>query len=304
MSILSPYLEQLRAEYDLGSKQGFVETHLEGVRFFWGDKQVERASMIYPSGIVIIGQGRKKGYFDEHVFEYGEDTFLVVSVSTPFECTTFASNNEPLLGIFIDVDISDLHELVALISTKDIPNSFEDVSTPGVYPMKVDEDMGKAVERLMMSLACEAESQILGKALVKEIIYRVLVSKNGSSLYSLTQLNTPQTRVAKVIEYIRRNYKDQLTVQMLAERASMSATAFHRAFRKMTGNSPLQYVKKLRLSRARSMIVHDGIKANVAANAVGYDSPSQFSREFKSYFNVTPTKAKNVGYADIDVWQK
>ena len=302
MTYLSKYLESLRNEYDLGINQGFVNTHLDGVRFFWGENPIESGAMVYPSGIVIIGQGKKVGHFGTETFTYDENNFLIVSVTTPFECTTFASKEEPLLGISIEVDIADLSEIATTLKSIDDKSFKKAELVQGVLPMPISEDMHITIERLLKCLTSASESKVIGKPLVKEVLYRVLQSKHGSALYALTNENTAPTRVAKVVDYIRQNYQSKMTVESLASFASMSETTFYRAFKSLTGHSPLQYVKKIRLSRARSLIVHDGVKANVAAYEVGYDNPSQFSREFKRFFHVTPAKAKGKGYADIDVW--
>lgn len=302
MTDVVPYLEILRKEHDVSTKQGFVDTRLSGVRFFWVEQIVESGAMIYPSGIVILGQGTKVGHFGGKTFTYDADNFLIVSVSTPFECTTLASKDDPLLGIFIKVDIADLYEITSMMKEDEDIMFDKAKHASGVLPMPISNDMHKTIERLMKCLTSDSESKILGKSLVKEVLYRVLQSNHGAALYSLTSEKTPPTRVAKVVEYIRKNHQSKLTIENLASYAHMSETTFYRAFKNMTGHSPLQYVKKIRLSRARSLIVHDGMKANVAGFEVGYDNPSQFSREFKRFFHVTPAKAKGFGYADVDVW--
>lgn len=304
MALLTPYFEKQRALYESVKKQGFADTYLKGVKFFWGEEVVDCGSMVYPSGIVIIGQGRKVGYFDGRCFTYDKDNFLIVSVSTPFECSTYGSKEEPLLGVFIEIDLGDLNEIAASMQEVGERSFIQAENAVGVLPMPISDAMHKAIERLMMCLTSPSESRVLGRSLVREIIYRVLQSDHGAALYSLTNENTASTRVAKVVDYIRQNYSSKITVKTLANYANMSETTFYRAFKSMTGHSPLQYVKKVRLSRARSLIVHDGVKASAAAFAVGYDSASQFSREFKQFFQVTPAKAKGAGYADIDIWQQ
>ena len=304
MSALVPYLNKLRDTFGHDTRLGFVQTNVNGVKFFWGTQSLERSPMGYGPGIVIIGQGRKVGYLGDNAFRYDKNTYLVVSMITPFECATIVSPNKPLLGIFIDIDLSELHELVALLSKKGVPKHLVTNSSRGVEPVPLDGEMRNAIERLLNAMASPEESEILGRSFVKEIIYRALVGKHGSALYALTQHNTHYTRIAKTISYIRQNYAKSLTVSLLAQEAGMSATAFHREFKQITGSSPLQYLKKIRLSCARSFIVHDGMRINAAATQVGYDSSSQFIREFKRFFGVTPAKAKNVGYANIDVWVK
>ncbi|NEQ46564.1 MAG: helix-turn-helix transcriptional regulator [Leptolyngbya sp. SIOISBB] len=122
----------------------------------------------------------------------------------------------------------------------------------------------------------------------------------------MDSLSTPLThhhgyyaRITKALDRIHRDFATPLTVEILAEAAHMSISAFHRAFKQVTEDSPLQYLKKIRLNKAKSLIVHEGIPANVAATRVGYESASQFSREFKRYFNVVPSQAGKIGYAQV-----
>ena len=298
MSAIISDMKQLRKKYAFEHAQGFVQTDLEGVSFFWVNEPVDRCPLIYEAGIVIIGQGHKVGYLENQTFRYDKDNYLLVSVSMPFECSTYATPEEPLLGIFIDIDLSELHELITLIAEGGgLPEHFNATATlRGVETVPMDRKMRNSVKRLTESLCSPMESKILGRGLVKEVIYRALLGDHGSALYALTQHNTHYNRIAKVLSHIRRNYAENLTIDLLANEACMSVSSFHRSFRKVTGSSPLQYLKKVRLNRARSLIVHDGLRTGTAAFEVGYESASQFSREFRRYFGVTPKDAKKIGY--------
>lgn len=300
MTQIVPLLSELQNIYSFSDGSGFVETSLPGVRFFWATEPVDRAPMLYEAGIIIIGQGHKIGYLGDEVFRYDENNYLVVSVPLPFECETHASPDNPLLGIFIDVDVSTLHELVALVRKHASPKHFNTSSVSrGVEPVALDGDMLDATERLLRCLRTPLESEALGRSLVNEITYRALLGKHGSALYSLTQHDSHYARIAKVLTSIHQDYMKPLTVEMLAENSNMSVSSFHRTFKQVTGESPLQYLKKIRLTKAKSLIINDGIRAGKAANLVGYESASQFSREFKRYFKVAPTEARESGYAFI-----
>ena len=126
-----------------------------------------------------------------------------------------------------------------------------------------------------------------------------MLGKQGPALFALTQHNTHYTRIAKALTYMRLNYAKPLTVEMLSANIGMSTSVFHRCFKQITGNSPLQYLKQVRLNQAKSLIIHNGANVNMAAASVGYESPSQFSREFKRYFGVPPTKARDTGYQSV-----
>jgi len=270
------------------------------VRFFWATEPVPRTPLLYQAGIIIIGQGHKIGYLGDEMFRYDEDNYLVLSVPIPFECETHASLENPLLGIFIDIDVPRLHELVALVGKHLPAGHFDPSSVPrGIEPVALDPDMLDATERLLKCLRSPLDSEALGLSRVNEIVYRVLLGKHGRALYALTQHNTHYTRVAKALVQIHGAYAKPLTVESLAREAGMSVSAFHRAFKQVTGDSPLQYLKKVRLNKAKELIIREGARAGVAANQVGYESASQFSREFKRYFKIAPVEAKSIGYASL-----
>lgn len=297
------FLKKIKEIYNLEQAQGSINTFIPGVRLFWGEKDVETSPMIYPSGIIIITNGKKVGYFDSKKIIYDKNNFLIVSVSTPFVCSTFASKEDPLLGMFIEINYKDIHELVSSMIECGY-NKFNKIeNNAGIMPMPIPKDMQKTIERLMQCLISTTESHILGKSLTRELMYHVLKSQHGAKLYSLAIENTSSTQIAKVVDYIRKNYQSKITIKFLANYANMSETTFYRTFKNITGHAPLQYVKKIRLSKARSLIVHNGIKVNIAAYNVGYDNISQFSREFKQFFQITPAKSKGAGYANVDIWK-
>lgn len=293
-------LQALQEHYGFPAEQGFVTTHIPGVRFFWSTQAVERAPLLYSAGIVIIGQGYKIGYLGDRILRYDENNYLVLGVPIPFDCETFATPDNPLLGIFIDIDLPLLHELVATIAA-DLPTPPQESNAVprGVEPVKLDDEIRDATERLLNCLISPLDSKALGRSLVREILYRVLLGQHGQSLYALTQHHGHYARITKTLDRIHRDYATPLTVEGLAEDVHISVSAFHRAFKQVTEDSPLQYLKKVRLNKAKSLIVHEGIQAGVAASRVGYESASQFSREFKRYFNVVPSKAAEIGYAKI-----
>jgi len=154
----------------------------------------------------------------------------------------------------------------------------------------MDEDMADATMRLIKCLQSEAESQILGPGLVREILYRALFGTQAQVLYSLAMHSGAFSQVARALKLMQNDYAEKLDVERLASMARMSPSAFHRAFKEITSDSPMQYLKKVRLTKARDLIVQENIKAYIAADQVGYESPSQFSREFKRYFGQSPAE--------------
>ena len=126
--------------------------------------------------------------------------------------------------------------------------------------------------------------------MVREIVYRVLREEKDGAIRVLAHGNEHFMRIARVLKEVHADSAKSFTVESLSKRAAMSVAAFHRNFKLMTGNSPLQYLKRIRLDRAKRLMIHDGYNASTAARAVGYESASQFSREFKRQFGVTPTE--------------
>ena len=154
----------------------------------------------------------------------------------------------------------------------------------------MDEDMADAINRLLKCLQSEAESQILGPGLVREILYRALCGTQVPVLYSLAMHGGAFSQVAWALKVMQSDYAKKLDVDKLASTARMSASAFHRAFKEVTSDSPMQYLIKDRLNKAKDLMAQENMKACIAADRVGYESSSRFSREFKRYFGQSPAE--------------
>ncbi|MCT7655343.1 AraC family transcriptional regulator [Oceanimonas sp. NS1] len=139
-----------------------------------------------------------------------------------------------------------------------------------------------------MSLPLTASA--LGEGALREILYLILTGEHASPLFDLARHNTQLARMERVLKHMHEHYQESQEVDQLAVLAGMSTSSFHRHFRQATGSPPLQYLKKLRLTRARELLQDKDVKVKQAAAEVGYESPTQFSREFKRYFGV-PRKA-------------
>ncbi|MEW6673079.1 MAG: AraC family transcriptional regulator [Thermodesulfobacteriota bacterium] len=270
---------------------GPSESRLKGVLLFKETQHIPRRPMVYDPGICIVVQGHKIGYLGGQKFRYDAKNYLVTSVTMPFECETFASPKEPLRGLYIDIDMGQLHDLIGRIGLQtEIGNGGESTLPRGIGPAVMDEDMADATTRLVKCLRSEAESQILGPGLVREILYRALCGAQAPVLYSLAMHSGTFSQVARALKIMNSNYSEKLDVEQLASTAHMSASAFHRAFKEITSDSPMQYLKKVRLTKARDLIMQEKMKAYIAADQVGYESASQFGREFKRYFGQNPAE--------------
>ena len=284
MTNMAELLEEL-ATNDGGS----VNSPLKGVRFFKNTKQTRRKPLLYTPGICIVASGYKLGHLGGKTFRYDAGNYLVTSISMPFECESFPNGNEPLLGMFIDIDLVQLNDLIRQV---DLHNDLHD-SAANDYPLAIgpsimDEEMKDATVRLLKAHRSEQETRILGPAYVREIHYRALCGSQAPVLLSAARGNGSMAQVMNAIGLMERSYQDKFDIKQLAVSAHMSTSAFHKAFKDITADSPLQYLKKIRLAKARDLIVQRKMRANLAATEVGYESPSQFSREFKRYFGESP----------------
>lgn len=274
---------------------GSTESRLKGVRFFKSTYPIPRKPIVYDPGICIIAQGNKMGYLGGQTFQYDANNYLVTSVTMPFECETFASSDEPLLGLYIEVEMTQLHDLIGRMDLQPpnrngIGNGDEKGLPRAIGPAVMDADMADAICRLIRSLQSETEARILGPGLVREILYRALGGTQAPVLYSLSMHGGTFSQVARALKTMQNNYAAKIDVEQLADTARMSASAFHRAFKDITSDSPMQYLKKVRLTKARDLMVQESMKAYIAADMVGYESSSQFSREFKRYFGQSPAE--------------
>ncbi|MCB9513030.1 MAG: AraC family transcriptional regulator [Candidatus Latescibacteria bacterium] len=295
MSRLAPQFRALQGRFQGSGAAGSAPTGVHGVRFFWATEFVPRAPLLYSAGIVIVGQGHKVGYLGDRSFRYDENTALVLGVPIPFECETHPAVDGPLLGLRIDIDMAALHGFVASLGVG--TDRTQDPAPPsGLEPVPLHDDVREATVRLLRCLGDPVDSRVLGTAMAGEIVYRVLREEAGRVLYALTQQHTPYTAIAHALDRIHGDYREALTVERLADENAMSVSAFHRAFKRVTGDSPLQYLKKVRLEKAKGLLVQQGMRVNSVAFEVGYESPSQFSREFKRYFQVPPSEASTLAY--------
>ncbi|MGR5301535.1 AraC family transcriptional regulator [Vibrio alfacsensis] len=292
MNTLAELMQQYAESHDLHDLEGIKETALEGVWFYRSNRGNQRQPFIYQSGIIVLGQGDKNIHIGTTPVRYGPDDYLVVGVPMPLECEAIATNNAPLYGISIDISLALLQKLVKKLEAKRFSNVVEDSAQCGLKSVRMNDAMLDACKRLMSMLCNELDIAMLGDMLLEEIVYRALVSESGHVLFELAHQEGSYARVAKALNRVHQAYHEQLNVQTLAEEANMSVSAFHQAFRNVTLESPLQYIKKVRLNKARELIQLEGRRVNDAARLVGYSSPSQFSREYKRHFNETPRATK------------
>jgi len=280
-----PHLAELLDK--LGTNEGTHAVAVPGVKVTRISKPERRHPVLYEPMIVFIGQSSKRVYLGGEVLRYDADHYLALSVPIPVECEFEASIDKPLLALSLAVEPGMLAEILV---TLDEPDRTEGAVPRGIYANATPLELRNAVVRLVECLASTDDSKILGRQIVREIVYRVLMDEPGGTLRALASRNDQFMRIARVVQQIHAEYARPLGVEELAKRAGMSVSAFHHNFKVVTATSPLQYLKNIRLHQARLLMVHSGHNASTAATAVGYESASQFGREFKRMFGSSPTE--------------
>lgn len=269
----------------LAPTEGFTLTPLEGVKLMRWNRSLPRSPVLYEPSIVVICSGRKIGYLGQEVFHYNPQHFLVLSVPLPFESETIASEEEPLMGISIRINIPILSELILML---DQGSSHSELGTHGMVSTPLDAKLSNTVLRLLQALTSANDTDILGHSILREIHYRVLTSNQGEAIRALLSQQNHLGKISKALRRIHSDFADDLNVAKLADETGMSLAAFHASFKAVTATSPIQYLKTTRLHKARLLMFQDGTSAAHASAKVGYESPSQFSREFKRLFGKTP----------------
>ncbi|EAW7985182.1 AraC family transcriptional regulator [Salmonella enterica] len=270
----------------LKNNDKIISERLPGIRLLYGVEPGPRTPVMYQPGIIFLFSGHKIGYINEREFRYDANEYLLLTVPLPFECETWATPEIPLAGIRIDIDVLQLQELLMDIGEDErfqLP-----MAASGINSATLSDEILCAVERLLDVMERPLDARILGKQIIREILYHVLMGPRGGALLALVSRQTHFSLISRVLKQIEMKYTENLNVEQLAAEANMSVSAFHHNFKAVTSTSPLQYLKSYRLHKARMMMIHDGMKASAAAMRVGYESASQFSREFKRYFGVTP----------------
>lgn len=270
----------------LAPDEGYNITALPSVRILRSNRALSRTPVLYDPGIVIVCQGRKRGYFGGQLYLYDEHHYLAVSVPVPFSMETDATPARPLLALYLHLDFTLAAELAAQI---DSPGATESMQTPqSMTSTPMDEAMQLSVLRLLEAMNEPVEVAVLGPGLLRELYFRVLTGAQGRSMREALAMRGHFGKIGRSLRLIHASYAQPLEVAQLAEEAGMSVPSFHSHFKAITQVSPMQYVKSTRLHQARLLMVRQELTAEAAGLAVGYTSPSQFSREFKRLFGSTP----------------
>lgn len=281
-------LEIIKRIEKLSPYEGKNTTAIPGVRTYKYSENTSKAPLVYNQGIIFLSQGTKRVFLQNKTYEYNCNNFLIITLPLPLECEALPDNGKPLLGLLIDIDIHLLNKIIDTMGEDINPiNLDRSAKNVGLFTTKSNNKIKDTILRLLVALENPTEAKVLGKDILKELYFRLMCSENASSLYALAMRNTKLSKIDIALKEIHNNYQSSIDVSRLARMANMSLSSFHHTFKDFTGSSPIQYLKKVRLSKARDILITNRCRVSEAAESVGYESMTQFSREFKRYFNQT-----------------
>ncbi|WP_229257278.1 AraC family transcriptional regulator [Duganella callida] len=267
-----------------------TETGIPRVAMVQGKIPQHQLAAVYDPMINLILQGGKSMTVGGQTLYYDPASYFVMSVDLPAVGEVLpAANGEPYLAVSLTLDAAIIANLLA-----DLPNSAAHLSQRTAFSVAaVTPELLDAWVRLMRLMTHSADIPALAPVYEREILYRVLQGPMGWMLRDIAVPDSALARVNLAIQQIRRNYAEPLRVDDLADCAAMSVSAFHRHFKAVTALSPLQYQKQIRLLQARTLLVAAGYSVTAAALEVGYQSPTQFSREYAREFGQAPGRDAN-----------
>lgn len=282
---LSRQVEMAELILQLATHEGHTLSLLDGVRLMRANRPLGRTPVLYEPSIVIVCQGHKRGYLANQVYHYDPLHYLVLSVPLPFSTETDASPDEPLLAVSVRLDMTAVASLVIEV---DQQASAASTAPASIISTPLNATLADTTVRLLRALRSPLEARVLGPAIVRELCFRVLLGEQGGAIRATLASYGNFGRIARVLQRIHTDYAQPLDVAALAREAGLSVPAFHAHFKTVTATSPIQYIKSVRLHQARLMMIRDHVTAAGAAVRVGYESPSQFNREFKRLFGRSP----------------
>jgi len=277
---------------------GIIERHTVGVAdcptpipnlaLFRREAPARPAVCLVEPSIVLVARGAKRLLVGGQGYAYGTERFLVTSLDLPANSEVIeASAHEPCVGLVLKLDIRALADLIAQGAQ---PPARERSAYQRVGVGRITATMLEPIVRLVRLLDDTSAIAVLAPLIQREIHYRLLESDQSARLWQIASIGSHSHRIARAIDWLKINFAQPLRIDDLAARVQMSPSSLHHQFRQLTAMSPLQYQKWLRLSEARRLMLNEGADAASAAFGVGYESPSQFSREYSRLFGSPPRR--------------
>ncbi len=293
LSLLRYQAPEWRAELArrIASFIGLAEnrrTDIPGLTIHRRTAPTARCAMTYEPSVTVIAQGRKRVDLGRTTFIYDESRYLLTSVDLPIMSQVIeATEDVPCLAMSLKLEMAAIREL---LGREEIQVAEPPSDSPAMATGEATVEFLSACCRLMDLLHNPSDIPFLSGLIQREIIYRILRGAEGTRLRAIATIGDQSHRTAKAITWIRANYAKPLRVQDLARLAGMGVSTLHHRFRVLTAMSPLQYQKQLRLQAARGRMLTEGLDAAGAAFEVGYESASQFNREYSRFFGQSPMR--------------
>lgn len=268
--------------------RALYSTPISGLTLYRRDEVSEPVTGLYEPSICIIAQGAKKVRLGDDIYEYNSERYLFSGLHLPAVAQVIdASKQKPYLALRLTFDY---REIAQLLADSQLPHPRSQKTERGMATGRFTLPLINAFQRLINLLDEEQDAAVLAPLIRREIFYRLLVGEQGVKMRQIAAMGTQSQQIAQAIAWLKANFSKPLSVTMLAEMANMGVSTFHHHFRVMTAMSPLQYQKQLRLQEARKLMLTEHIDAASASFNVGYESPSQFSREYSRLYGASPAK--------------
>ncbi|MBJ6749113.1 AraC family transcriptional regulator [Geomonas anaerohicana] len=282
-------IESLRRSIARWTEQGeLFETPVPGLSLFKREDVTEPVSGMYEPSVCLVAQGAKRVQLGDETLVYDANHFLITSVHLPTVVQIVEARPEkPYLGLRL---MLDLREVSQLMLDSNLPQPRTQQSSRGMAVGEVTLPLISSFQRLLDLLDEEKDVPILAPMIQREIIYRLLVGDQGARLRQIASAGSQSQQIARAIDWLKGNFANPLRIDELATKVNMSTSTFHHHFRTLTAMSPLQYQKMLRLNEARRLMLTERLDATTAAFNVGYESASQFSREYSRLFGTPPLR--------------
>ncbi len=288
-------LAALLTRHTHGKGDGFHRTGIDPLEFGRESSVATSLHGVSEPMLAIVVQGKKAALLGEEAYYYGAAQYLVVSVDLPISgFIVEATPDRPYLGFKLDLDPHQLCDLITAQSSADswceAIASQRVTSVRGFFVSTADVRLLDCALRLIRLLDTPQDIPILAPMIIREIYYRLLIGEQGEAVRQIATSGSNMQRIASVLSLIKADFAQPMRVEDLAEQASMSPSSFHYHFKEVTSMSPLQYQKQLRLLEARRLMLTENSDASNAAYQVGYESSSQFSREYSRMFGAPPIR--------------
>jgi len=248
----------------------------------------ELISYLQEPSLCLIVQGKKRVLLGEETYHYDKDHYLITAVDLPLIAQIFeASRISPYLGLTLRLEKK---QIAQMLLDDHVSITRNQASDRGLVVSKIELPIVQPILRLIDLLDHPDDIPVLAPLIQREILYRLLVSEQGRRLQQISMVGSHSHQIARAIEWLKENYHKSFKVEDLASYSGMSTSSLHYHFRVLTAMSPLQFQKRLRLNEARQLMLMQQKDATTAAFAVGYESPSQFSREYSRLFGAPPSR--------------